>query len=82
MVAALLLLLVVVALVTRRVSATSEAQRHPTGATFSSPPTPAAIAATQHRDPVYLKGRLRQPQREEGLSCPPYPYSHPADLSF
>ena len=45
-VAALLLLLVVVALVTRWVSATSEAQRKSTGATNSSPSTPAAIAAT------------------------------------
>ena len=68
-VAALLLLLVVVALVTRRVSATSEAQRHPTGATYSSLPTPAAIAATQHRDLICLKGRLRQPQR--GAILPP-----------
>ena len=68
-VAALLLLLVVVALVTRRVSATSRAQQTPTGSTFSSPPTPAAIAAPQHRDLICLKGRLRQPQR--GAILPP-----------
>ena len=80
MVAALLLLLVVVALVTRRVSATSRAQQTPTGATISTPPTPAAIAVTQKGDLVCLKERLRPPR--EGLSCPPYPYSHPADLAF
>ena len=79
-VAALLLLLVVVALVTRRVSAASRAQQTPTGATNFTHITPAAIAATQHRDLVYLKARPRPPR--EGLSCPPYPYSHPADLAF
>ena len=79
-VAALLLLLVVVALVARWVSATSEAQRHPTGATFSSPPTPAAIAATQHRDLICLKGRLRQPQR--GAILPPLSLLPPSRSSL